>query len=255
MPRKTQMTPDEIRAGALDRLFRELSFCPEPTYTFSVGERVEIGNLDNAAIVEVIENGKIYEVEFDNTDRDGELIGRKRSFWYWYSLRPESLNVDNDIIQNEDIQFYFQSRDVWSLLNSMYSFGIDMEPVYQRDYVWSEWDEQELIKSIFNNIDIGKFVVANLPYKDNNSPMYEIIDGKQRLHTLARFYENRFPVYGIYYNMLSAKEKFHFGHYPIAYAELRRASLQQRLRAFLMLNQTGKVMSPEHLKKVRGLLE
>lgn len=55
---------------------------------------------------------------------------------------------------------------------------------YQRDYVWSQEDKESLIDSIFNHIEIGKFVLV---FKGYEGDMYEVLDGKQRLSALQEF--------------------------------------------------------------------
>jgi len=71
-------------------------------------------------------------------------------------------------------------------------------------------DEQKLIESVFNRVDIGKFVFIHLGY--HSDIMYEILDGKQRLTALYRFYTDQFTYNGYYYSEFyfrQSKNLFH----------------------------------------------
>lgn len=82
--------------------------------------------------------------------------------------------------------------------------GIDFMPPYQREYVWTDSDKEQLLDSIFMGSDIGKFTVRVLDDVEwfERQLSYEIIDGKQRLMTLLNFYLNRFPYKGFYFDVL-----------------------------------------------------
>ena len=63
----------------------------EPTRTFEVGERVQIGNLDYTEIREIFDGGKFYRVYVEHEKR--ENVSRKRytdtsdnNFWEWTEI-------------------------------------------------------------------------------------------------------------------------------------------------------------------------
>ena len=151
----------------------------------------------------------------------------------------------------------FVNSTIESLIHKYYAFGINMNPDYQRDYVWELSDKQLLIDSIFNNIDIGKFAFIHLDYNTWNKTgyAYEILDGKQRLKTIIDFYENRFPYKGVYYNDLSGMDKRIFKNHSIVQGEVSETERKDVLKYFLMLNRTGKVMDQKHLDNVEKMLE
>jgi len=138
-----------------------------------------------------------------------------------------------------------------------YSAGINMSPDYQRDLVWSDEDRQALISSIMANVDIGKFVVSKKPYSEWTELGYglEIIDGKQRLDTLVRFYQDEFkwesPKGPRLFSELQPLERSQIESHPIPYAELDDATEEQILRIFLMVNTHGHVVEKAHLDRVR----
>ena len=136
-------------------------------------------------------------------------------------------------------------------------FGINMDPEYQRGYVWTDADKESLLDSVFGNIDIGKFVLVRLEGEeyDKKKMSYEILDGKQRLSTLVDFYENRFPYKGCYFNDLSLEDRYCFKNHHISLAEVDTSDKKTILRHFLMLNQTGRAMDKEHLAKIEKMYD
>jgi hypothetical protein len=254
--KKVRDDPEERRLREIREKTENSKWIPEPTYLFQVGDQVEIGHLDNVLVHEVFEDGKFYEIDYSHTDTNyGNPITTHhlRGFWYWFDLRPVSSKRSETFIENKDLQLNYQQKQLDGLLHTLYHSRLNMNPSYQRGYVWGDEDKVALIDSIFKNIDIGKFVVVTLPYSE--SFLYEILDGKQRLRAIADFYENRFSYNGLFYNDLSRHEKYHFKNYPISYAQLDNLTNQQKLRYFLTLNRTGKVMSPEHLAKIEKMIE
>lgn len=251
------VTPEDKRQNNLNHALRELPFIPEPTYFFQIGDPVSIGNLTDCFICDILENGKVYEIEYTAIDNNyGNPIVRpgERMFWVWHHVRPRYLFDDHNLIKNEDLRLSYSQRDLSGLLGNMYSFGTDMNPSYQRGYVWNQDDKQLLIDSIFKNMDIGKFVFVHLPFK-SQSPSYEILDGKQRLNAISEFYLNKLSYCGYFYNDMSKREQYHFQHYMISYDELDNVSEQQKIRYFLTLNRAGKVMDEKHLSKIEKMLE
>jgi hypothetical protein len=68
-----------------------------------------------------------------------------------------------------------------------YIYRIDLDADYQREKIWSRKDQEKLIDSIVQNIDIPKIYLARV--KGNENFDYECIDGKQRMATLLNFFK------------------------------------------------------------------
>ena len=250
----------EIEQNRWNKALRDLKFCPEPTYQYDVDSNVKVGNHESIKIVGKYFDGRLYKVEFDVEEQDS--IGRKTgnivrdyNYYLWFQLRPVATTKES-FIRNQDVRLHFMHMMVDSIFSKKYFFGIDMDPDYQRGYVWTQEDKEKLIDSIFNNVDIGKFVfVHRRNYSDPDSPLYEVLDGKQRITALCEFYENKFPYKGKYYNDLSDRDKWHFCDYSVNVAEVEQADKATILKYFLMINTGGKAISEEHLHKVRKLYE
>lgn len=68
-----------------------------------------------------------------------------------------------------------------------YLYRIDLDADYQREKIWSTKQQEELLDSIVNDIDIPKIYLVRA--KDNKQFDYECVDGKQRMTTLSRFFK------------------------------------------------------------------
>jgi hypothetical protein len=60
---------------------------------------------------------------------------------------------------------------------------LELNPTYQRDFVWSNSDSQMLIESILRGIPLPSIILA----KVSNSQRFQIVDGKQRVTAILRF--------------------------------------------------------------------
>ena len=147
----------------------------------------------------------------------------------------------------------YSQRYLTDIFSKAYTFGLDLNPEYQRGNVWEMGDKIKLLDSIFNTIDIGKFVFIRLPTK-SGCPGYEVLDGKQRVTTILDFYENRFKYNGLFFNELSRIDQHHFKNYTISSASLDNPSLQEKLEYFLRLNTGGKLVDQKHLDRIEKTL-
>src|SRR5437764_13981884 len=68
-----------------------------------------------------------------------------------------------------------------------YIYRIDLDADYQREKIWSRDDQEKLIDSIIQNIDIPKLYLAEIKGRENFD--YECIDGKQRMATFLNFFK------------------------------------------------------------------
>lgn len=235
----------------------------EPTYSFSVGDQVAIGNLSDCVVIEVFDNGQFYELEYGTTKDDGyrkKVPVRERSFWHWHDLQPFRKKEDWEKIppfsKFDESRLNFSQRTLDGLIMTYYRWRIDMSPEYQRGNVWTAKEKELLIESIFENRDIGKFVIIMHPYAPDPAPHAEILDGKQRLTTLIEFYENRWPYRGVLFNDLHWRDQNHFQRYCVNWAELNeKTTRKQKLEYFLKLNVAGVPQSTDHIEYVQQLLK
>lgn len=237
----------------LKSLQNDYKYIPEPTYKFNVGDKVDIGSLKDCTIDAVIDNGKFYIIDYTNVNHNyGNPISIEhcKSAWMWTDVRSDNKEVSS-LVQNNDIRVNYSQRRLDGLINHAYYFGFDFEPEYQRGLVWDLEDKISLIDSIFNNVDIGKFTFIKADYIMDKD---EILDGKQRITALLEYYEDRFEYKGRKFSDLSWRDQRHFCDYSIAWGETSNLTNEQKLRYFIKLNTSGKVMDKSHLDKVKNML-
>lgn len=246
------LTEEEIKERALEWSIKKLPFLNDPTVHYNIGDRVVYGGFSEVYVEDVVCDGKIYLLKFKSKKAtEYSYIGA-----CWMDIRPYSITENATLSKNRNNRIWFTQRNIESLLHMYYSFGIDMNPEYQRGYVWGAKDKELLIDSIFQNIEIGKFAVVH-KNNDINGPLYEILDGKQRLTTLVEFYENRFAYNGFYFKDLNGVDKNNFLNFDISLAEIDRNDIDNQkviLEYFLRLNRAGKTTDTEHLSKIERML-
>lgn len=72
---------------------------------------------------------------------------------------------------------------------------LDVDPPYQRQPVWGLERKQNLIRSLIIGLPIGAIFLNERGYKPD-APHYAVIDGKQRILTVAGFLDEEFSVPG-----------------------------------------------------------
>ncbi len=135
---------------------------------------------------------------------------------------------------------------------------------YQRDLVWTLEQNQLLIDSIYNGIEIGKFLFRYKSWeslekgaKDNgHGYSWDCVDGKQRFHAILHFIQNKFPdSYGNYWKDLApnAQDKV-LDYSKLSYGEMgETAKDADVIETFLTINFCGTPMPPEHLAFVQSI--
>ena len=135
---------------------------------------------------------------------------------------------------------------------------------YQRDLVWTLEQKQALIDSIYNWVEIGKFVFRYKSWSQLEKEMiefghgynFECIDGKQRMNTIIDFVQNKFKDSdGNYWSDLSIAAHREFLNYDrLIFGKLDEGTTDNMvIDTFLNLNFTGVPMSLEHIKYVQSI--
>jgi hypothetical protein len=258
MAKKKTVSKGEMEAKYLqDALENARSrFTNEPTIQYEIGQEVNYGAIDKTVILESLDGGKIYKVHLFSSSKHSRDSGTDRiDYVCWHDLTPIP-NKDAEILCSSDRPFNFSQVDTGSLLYYYYFCGIDMNPPYQRGNVWGMENKQALIHSIFENADIGKFVLLSLPYKQGKFPQYEVLDGKQRINALVEFTENRFAYKGKRFFELHCRDQNHLLGYSVAFCRVDQLlTLEQKCRYFLRLNLGGVPQDPKHIAYVQELLK
>jgi len=212
-------TLEEIREHKLDFVSK---FRHKPTILYHIGDRVEYGRHEKSIVTEILENGEILGLHTTSTETDHgrTYITENDHFVAWHDVIPFREKIETPQIHKERFFISYFQTSLDSLLHRFYFNGVNFDPEYQRELCWNLEDKQQLIESIFQDVDIGKFVFRKLPYAPHPAPHCEIVDGKQRLNALLEFYEGRFEWRGMTYYQLHPHDQYHFTGYNISMGEL-----------------------------------
>lgn len=235
----------------------------EPTVFYKIGDRVQMGAIDRTEVVDVLDGGKILKVKIwhrnsKNSQNAGAVVhDGVVQFTQWHHVTPYRDRDDHDKIDKfcytDEMNLQFMQASVDSLFHYYYSCNLNLEPDYQRGNVWGLQDKTALLDSIFNNIEIGKFVIIFTGYGHSQ---YEILDGKQRLSALVEFYEGRFKYRDKTYHEMHWRDQNHFTNYHISYARSENIMPKDVIyKYFLKLNTQGKAQDPAHVEYVKNLLK
>lgn len=260
--KKVELTQEEIyeknKVSTIKDIkedFTRIGYAPNARKRFDIGEDVYVhnGGFISAKIIDIIDTD-IYEVFIVYTTTipytSTKVEETRKRILGWYDIFKLE-NKDCNLELGEDLRLQFMQQTVRSLVESyVINFGVNFSPEYQRELVWDSENEEKLIESIFNRVDIGKFVFIHLGY--SSDIMYEILDGKQRLTCLYRFFTDQFTYKGYYYSELPWKFKCVFEDTAVSVAVTRKENMSEKsiLNYFLKLNTSGKPVAQEHLDRI-----
>lgn len=74
--------------------------------------------------------------------------------------------------------------------------GLDLQPIYQRGYIWNKDFKEKLIYSLTKRYPIGNIIIRNLEEPNEKNAKSEVVDGQQRLTTIYNFMNDNFSVSG-----------------------------------------------------------
>lgn len=97
----------------------------------------------------------------------------------------------------EQMNFSNASVPVTSVLNSINTVnfgGLDLQPTYQRGYVWKDDFKDKLIYSIVKSYPTGNISVRVLKKPNAKGAKSEVVDGQQRLTTIRDFVSNQYII-------------------------------------------------------------
>ena len=259
---KIKLENEARKQGLLNQKLKDLRDYPatSPRYTFKVGDSVlpKSARWEDLKVLEVLDQGKIYLIEYTSTNNNygNPIKYQEKNYVSWMDLiDPHEEKASSNFNQRGNtLDISFHNHCLSDLSSKYYKFGVEMNPDYHRDLLWSEEDKISLIDSIFKGVEIGKFAFISLPWKEN-SPSYEILDGKQRMNALIDFYEDKFKYKGFYFSQLTTPDRYYFLDYNITVGKTNEQITQdQKYQYFLRLNTTGKPQDKSHLEKVEELL-
>jgi len=255
--------------------------CPNPTRTFDVDEKVRLGGLEDIVVREILHDGKAYRLEFTRGATRDKAATRETGCWWWFDINKLDFadkNADELFAPHLPGQVSTTSLD--SLTHMMSHNGIVCDPRYQRGYVWTLADQESLIDSIFNRINIGSIIFSrhsgylhdnaggdvrriaiNLDGDEVQTPRRNdytcaVIDGQQRLTTIWRFITNQFAYKGYHWRNLSFRDQGDFNNTLLSTRIFNEDDVpyEDVLRMFIKVNK-GVPQDEAHLARVMKQLE
>jgi len=89
------------------------------------------------------------------------------------------------------MSFSYDSRPIQTIVNQIKNVskrdGIDLQPPYQRGFIWGNEFMDKLLFSIIKNYPIGNISLRVRAEKNEKNAMQEVVDGQQRLTTIHDF--------------------------------------------------------------------
>ena len=157
----------------------------------------------------------------------------------------------------------FQKSSTSKLAKNVYNTALDsllfrmrktnMNPEYQRGLVWSVDDKRKLIDALVQGRSIGAITFAKNDFDDKF--LYEILDGKQRLSTIAEFVADGFDYQGIFFSELSLTAQSEFFNLSLGVIDVSFDNDREKIEYFIELNSAGVKVSSEFLDNLRKTVE
>ena len=233
---------------------------------FSVGDCVYVDVNKERYIEEFVEDNNEYYIIPDNYNP--LLDNPIPLYMVSHTKRDENSDVSIFKITKEDTITDHITKDVITseihfLINYISENQIDLNPPYQRDYVWTIEQKKSFIKALIQGQTILKptYLYNNVPI---NEPMYEVLDGKQRINAVLSYMKHEFSINGLYYRDLSAIDAKKFLKIPVEYTRIKyfdpqkghiTMPLRDKIELFLQINEYGQRMSDEDLEKAKHFIK
>lgn len=106
-----------------------------------------------------------------------------------FDVQTDNISDSEDLIDvnSSDVIVYSRDWTIETIYNQIILGNIDLNPKFQRRNAWTDEKRSKLIESIVMGYPVPEIVLAENPEKKRS---YIVIDGKQRLLTIAGFIDN-----------------------------------------------------------------
>lgn len=172
--------PVELERGAESALAALFADVEHPTACFAI--EAGFARLTDAGIAALgarLDIAITLKQEFTEAVDSGRA--NKDATASWVEAWEESSVVVDD--PPEDVHAKVDTWNISSFKDRAKVGGIELNPTYQRDNVWSDKESSELIDSIMRGIPLPSIILNQRKGDDS----LEIVDGKQRLTAILRF--------------------------------------------------------------------
>ena len=134
------------------------------------------------------------------------------------------------------------------------SHQIDMDPDFQRGYVWTQLQKEQYVEWILRGGNSGKDIYFNHPgwFRSFKGTMV-IVDGKQRVDAALGFLHNEVKAYGYYLKEYEDKLRYLTASFSVNVADLKNR--KDVLKWYLDMNTCGTYHTNAEIEKVKELLK
>jgi len=162
---------------------------------------------------------------------------------------PRFRDIPQITLAKYQVNIFWNYIEAWILDNN-----VDMNPDFQREYVWNQKQKEQYIEWVLRNGDSGRDIYFNHPgwFKKWEGQMV-IVDGKQRIDAVIGFMYNKVKAYGFYLNEYVDKFNSLLCNFVIHVADLE--SREEVLQWYIDMNTGGTVHTEEEIEKVKSLLK
>lgn len=153
------------------------------------------------------------------------------------------------------------SMQVDTILCWMKWDAMELNPDYQRDYVWTEKEQDEFLSTLMSGYPVGAIAVSeDKTSLSKDTKWIEIVDGKQRITTLCMVFNNEIPLplpdgSKVFWDDLTIVEQRRFRSMPMTMISMNGTTKAERLEFFYRVNFTGVPQSELHMYKVKNLMK
>ena len=171
------------------------------------------------------------------------------------------LNANSEKMKFNDIrriqQPIYTINMCWSFLKEWIEehkyLNLNLDPDYQRDYVWTQKQKEQYIEWILREGQSGKIIYWNCPgwMRDFRGPM-EIVDGKQRLNAVLEFLDNKVKAYGCYFDEYEVGLPMH-AEFIFSIGNFK--SRKEILQWYVDMNTGGTAHTENEITKVMSLID
>lgn len=233
---------------------------------FCVGDCIYVDVNKKCYIEEFVEDDNQYYIIPDNYN---PLLDNPIPL-YIISHTKRTENSDVSIFKtakedtiNDHITQDVITSDIQFLIKYISENQLDLNPQYQRDYVWSIEQKKSFIKALIQ----GQTTIKPTYLYNNvsvNEPIYEVLDGKQRINAVLSYMKHEFSINGLYYRDLSAIDTKKFLKIPVEYTRIKyfhpqkvhiTMPLRDKIELFLQINEYGQRMSDKDLEKAKSFIK
>lgn len=177
-----------------------------------------------------------------------------------------TTNEITDIKNN--IHFDHDKKTIEELIHHWEMGKLNLNPVFQRESVWSISQRRKLIKSIYENVPIPSIFLYER--EDKGRTIYDVIDGKQRLETIFQFMgikgykrksfwftaewmeEGDYKHENVLWKHLSYSKQNKIYTYPIQMITVK-GSQSDISEIFVRINSTGSSLKPQEIRNAKYL--